>query len=97
MGLSSSHGSHNSSYPLGRMFPLVSVGFLDAKGFTGIMTLQHTLKKTRMCVDYLTNLRSLRFALIQAWNLGISLGRSKSQPKAPWCYQYKILAIPYRL
>ena len=80
MGLSSSHGSHDPAYPLGRTFPLVSVGFLDAKGFTGIMMLQHT-EKARMSVDYLTNSRSLLFALIQARNLGVSLGRWKSQPK----------------
>lgn len=28
-------------------------------------------EKARMCTDYLTNSRSLLFALIQAWNLGV--------------------------
>lgn len=48
-------------YPLGGMFSLVSVGFLDAGGLTGIMMSQHALKKLG-CVWNLTNSRSPPFA-----------------------------------
>lgn len=46
-GLRRSRHSHDSAHPLGRMFPLLSAGFLDAKGFTAVTMFQRT-EKARM-------------------------------------------------
>lgn len=64
--------------------PMVSVGFLDAKRFIGIMMLQHTQKKPG-CVWIICQIWGLSF-LPQAWNLSVLVRHIEIKTKALRCY-----------